>query len=372
MTITIVDKTDLLNRENLLDLELEETDLTGASAGEMSGAGGNGGMNMDASAMSSAMSGGPAATSGAFPSGASGNSGGLDLSAMFGSSGTMGSNDGTVASMDEEENEAKIHHLREFATITETASLSQIDRENQSRYLTVTANARKGQNAALLTRKLTGSLDRYRSTLPKGYRVEIAGQSETVTDMVTQMSKLLALGILFIYLVMVAQFQSLLSPFIVLFTVPLAFTGGMIGLMIARQPLSMLSLMGFLLLVGTVVNNGIVFVDYANQLRIGGMPRKEALVATGITRMRPIIMTALTTILAMSRMIFGKDMGSQLGSGMAIVITGGLLYATLMTLFIIPVLYDIFFRRKPLQIDTGDDLDDAPDDAAHFLKGINK
>ena len=115
-----------------------------------------------------------------------------------------------------------------------------------------------------------------------------------------------------------------------------------------------------------------MFVDYANQLRIGGMPRKEALVATGITRMRPIIMTALTTILARSRMIFGKDMGSQLGSGMAIVITGGLLYATFMTLYIIPVLYDIFFRRKPLQIDTGDDLDEVPDDAAHFLEELNR
>ena len=369
LTITIVDETDPLNRENLLDLELKEQDLTSAAGGTMGNSPGGG---MDASAMAGAFSGAPAASPGNSESGISGDSGGLDLQAMFGNSGSTESEEEPESATEADNEDEKIHHLSEFAAVTETVSLSQINRENQSRYLTVTANAGKDQNAALLTRSLSGKLNKYRSTLPKGYRVEIAGQSETVTDMVSQMSKLLALGILFIYLVMVAQFQSLLSPFIVLFTVPLAFTGGMIGLMIARQPLSMLSLMGFLLLVGTVVNNGIVFVDYANQLRIGGMPRKDALVATGITRMRPIIMTALTTILAMSRMIFGKDMGSQLGSGMAIVITGGLLYATLMTLYIIPVLYDIFFRRNPLQIDTGDDVDDVPDDAAHFLEEMNK
>lgn len=366
LTITIVDETDPLTRENLLDLELTETDLAQA-AGNMSmdgSAGAAGGSN--ASAMSGAFSGSAQTAA----SGSDSSAGGMDLSAMFG--GENDSSDSDNEDADEDKDDKKVHHLSEFATVTETESLAQIRRENQSRYLTVTANAGEGQNAALLTRSLTGKLNEYRSKLPHGYRVEIAGQSETITDMLTQMAKLLALGILFIYLVMVAQFQSLLSPFIVLFTVPLAFTGGMLGLMIARQPLSMLSLMGFLILVGTVVNNGIVFVDYANQLRIGGMQRKDALVATGITRMRPIIMTALTTILAMSRMIFGKDMGSQLGSGMAIVITGGLLYATLMTLYIIPVLYDIFFRRQPLQIDTGNDLDKVPDDAAHFLEQMHK
>ena len=389
LTITIVDETDPLTRENLLDLELTETDLTAAAAGNagagtvsasgsMSMGDASGGMSMggrsggmDAAGMSGAMS-GSSGSAGASGSASGGTGGGMDLSALFGSSDENESDDSENASSDDSKEENKVHHLSEFATVTETESLSQINRENQSRYLTVTAKAAEGQNAALLTRSLTGKLNTYRSTLPNGYRVEIAGQSETITDMLTQMAKLLALGILFIYLVMVAQFQSLLSPFIVLFTVPLAFTGGMIGLMIARQPLSMLSLMGFLILVGTVVNNGIVFVDYANQLRIGGMPRKDALVATGITRMRPIIMTALTTILAMSRMIFGKDMGSQLGSGMAIVITGGLLYATLMTLYIIPVLYDIFFRRQPLLIDTGDDLDEVPDDAAHFLSQMKE
>ena len=135
------------------------------------------------------------------------------------------------------------------------------------------------------------------------------------------------------------------------------------------QQLTMISLMGFIVLMGTVVNNGIVFVDYANQLRLGGLERRAALVATGKTRMRPILMTTLTTVLAMLQMVFSNDMASQLMSGMAIVIICGLSYATLMTLYIVPVLYDVMFRKPPLNVDVGsdDDLDDIPDDAAEFI-----
>ena len=320
MTITLQDETDPLTKENILDMEFEATDMTQASA-------------------DTSMS---------------------DMAAAFS---TSSDSDET-----EEEEESNIHKLGEFASIEETTSMTSINRKNQIDYITVTASTADGYNTTLLSRTLSKELDKYSEGLGQGYRVEIAGQVDTVNDMVTQMLKLLALGLLFIYLVMVAQFQSLLSPFIVLFTVPLAFTGGMIGLMIAGQPLSMLSCMGFLILMGTVVNNGIVFVDYANQLRQGGMQRRDALVATGRTRMRPILMTALTTILAMTQLIFGNDLGSQLGSGMAIVIAGGLLYATLMTLYIIPIMYDIFFKRQPLSVDVGDDIDDVPDDAAQFLQ----
>ena len=101
--------------------------------------------------------------------------------------------------------------------------------------------------------------------------------------------------------------------------------------------------------------------------RIGGLERTDALVATGRTRMRPILMTTLTTVLAMVTMIFSKDAGSEMGKGMAIVIVGGLSYATLMTLFIVPVMYDLFYRKPPVNIDVGDDgMDDLPDDAAEF------
>jgi multidrug efflux pump subunit AcrB len=179
--------------------------------------------------------------------------------------------------------------------------------------------------------------------------------------------------VLFVYLVMVAQFQSLLAPFIVLFTMPLAFTGGMIGLLIAGEQLSMMSMVGFLVLVGVIVNNGIVFVDYVNQLRLGGLERRNALVATGRTRMRPILMTALTTIFAMTMMIFSQDTGSQMGRGMAIVVVGGLVYGTLMTLFVVPVIYDLLFRREVTQVDVGDnDLDEIPQDAEEFIAQYQK
>lgn len=118
----------------------------------------------------------------------------------------------------------------------------------------------------------------------------------------------------------------------------------------------MMALMGFLVLSGVVVNNGIVFVDYVNQLRLDGVEKREALIETGVTRMRPILMTALTTILAMSTMVFSHDTGSDMSRGMAIVTIGGLAYATLMTLFVVPALYDIFYRKKEMKrVDLGDE-----------------
>lgn len=259
------------------------------------------------------------------------------------------------------------HPLSEFATLVLEDGVQSINRENQSRYMTVTATVAGGSNATLLSRELQPLIDAYE--LPDGYTIDTAGESDMVNQMVIQMSKVLLLGLALIYLVMVAQFQSLLSPFIVLFTVPLAFTGGLIGLLLMNEPLSVMGMMGFVVLLGTVVNNGIVFVDYANQLRMGGLERREALIATGKTRMRPILMTALTTILAMASLLFGDDLSSQMSKGMAIVVAGGLAYATLMTLFIIPVMYDILFKRKPLQVDIGsENLDDVPDDAADYLK----
>lgn len=259
------------------------------------------------------------------------------------------------------------HPLSEFATLKLEEGVQSINRENQSRYMTVTATVAEGSNATLLSRELQPLIDAYE--LPDGYTIDTAGESDMVNQMVIQMSKVLLLGLALIYLVMVAQFQSLLSPFIVLFTVPLAFTGGLIGLLLMNEPLSVMGMMGFVVLLGTVVNNGIVFVDYANQLRVGGLERREALIATGKTRMRPILMTALTTILAMASLLFGGDLSSQMSKGMAIVVAGGLAYATLMTLFIIPVMYDILFKRKPLQVDIGsENLDDVPDDAADYLK----
>ncbi|MDY5782394.1 MAG: efflux RND transporter permease subunit [Gemmiger sp.] len=267
---------------------------------------------------------------------------------------------------DEDGNTVKeTHRLGEFASRRTGESYASISRENSSRYISVTSTTMEGYNTTLISRDVEKEMQNL--NLPAGCTAEIAGESTQVNDMVQEMVKMMALALAFIYFIMVAQFQSLLSPFIVLFTIPLAFTGGMLGLLIAGEQLSLISLMGFLVLMGVVVNNGIVFVDYANQLRIGGLGRTEALVATGCTRMRPILMTTLTTVLAMTAMLLSTDPGSEMGKGMAIVVIGGLSYATLMTLFIVPVLYDTFYRRPPVNVDVGDDgLDDLPDDAAEF------
>ena len=245
------------------------------------------------------------------------------------------------------------HKLSEFAKVSESASVSSINRENQERYISVTADTMEGYNTTLLSRTVEDKLGDYDT--PEGYRIEIAGESTQVMSMMHDMLLMITLAIIFIYLIMVAQFQSLLSPFIVLFTIPLAFTGGFLGLMLTGEDLSMIAMMGFLILAGVVVNNGIVFVDYVNQLRLEGLEKREALVETGKTRMRPILMTALTTILAMMTMALSKDASAVMSRGMVIVSIGGLAYATLMTLFIVPVMYDIFFRRELKKVDLGDE-----------------
>lgn len=257
--------------------------------------------------------------------------------------------------------------LSEIAELEIQDGFNSINRKNQTRYITISATVKEGYNATLLSRELQPLLEKYEA--PEGYILDIGGESEAVNEMLEQMGLMILMGVAFIYFVMVAQFQSLLSPFIILFTLPLAFTGGLLALWFTGEQISVMAMMGLVVLLGTVVNNGIVFVDYTNQLRKGGMERRDALVATGKTRMRPILMTAMTTILAEAGMIFGDDMASQMGKGMALVIVGGLAYATLMTLYIIPVMYDILFKRAPLDVDTGsEDLDDVPDDAQEFMQ----
>lgn len=257
------------------------------------------------------------------------------------------------------------YKLSDFAKVEEKKAMNTISRTNQVRYMSISAMADEGYNVTLLSRELQKKIDDY--TPANGIKVEIQGEAEQVNQMIKQMVLAIALGFLLIYLVMVAQFQSLLSPFIIIFTVPLAFTGGMLGLMIFGRTISAMSLMGFMILMGTVVNNGIVFVDFVNKLRMKGVERRQALIITGKTRMRPIIMTALTTILSMSVMVFSQDAGNAMQKSMAIVVCVGLLYATLMTLFIVPVLYDIMYKKQPKNIDLGD-ADDIEDETDALIK----
>ena len=259
----------------------------------------------------------------------------------------------TTTVNDKGEEKKEKHKLKEFAKVSEGNGVAALRRENLSNYIAVNATVNEGENATLLSRDLQKVIDKYDT--PEGYTIKIAGESETNNEMIKNMLTMIGLAIILIYLIMVAQFQGLLSPFIVLLTIPLAFTGGLIGLLVTGQELSVMAMMGFLVLSGIIVNNGIVFVDYVNQLRLEGTEKKEALIETGKTRMRPILMTALTTILAMSTMALSQDIGAAMSQGMAIVTIGGLMYATLMTLFIVPIFYDIFYRRKLKKIDLGDE-----------------
>ncbi len=235
-------------------------------------------------------------------------------------------------------------YLRDIAAQSEAQSLAAIQRENGVRTMQVTAAVDSEHNIGLVSREITRQLSSLE--VPAGCEVALEGENETINTALVDLVKMIALAIVFIYLIMVAQFQSLLSPFIVMFTIPLAFTGGLLALWLTRCEISVIAMLGFLVLAGVVVNNGIVFVDSINQLRLSGQTRADAILQTGQTRMRPVLMTALTTILAMSTMALGIGSGAEMTQPMAIVSIGGLAYATLLTLFVVPVLYDIFCRKE--------------------------
>lgn len=227
----------------------------------------------------------------------------------------------------------------------ETAySLDTINRAEQNRYISVTAGIADGYNVGQVSTQIENALENYE--VPTGYSLVFAGENETIMEAMEQLLLMLLLAVIFMYLIMVAQFQSLLSPFIIMFTLPLAFTGGFFGLAIGGSEISVIAMIGFIMLAGVIVNNGIVLVDYMNLLRERGMEKREAIIEAGKTRLRPVLMTALTTILAMSTMVFSNDMGGELGKPMAVVTVGGLAYGTLLTLFIIPCVYDIFTGGK--------------------------
>lgn len=238
--------------------------------------------------------------------------------------------------------------LSEIAAVTEAASASAIHRENQARTVTVTAQIADGYNIGLVSREVEKLLADYE--MPEGCSYAIEGENEMIQSTMSDLILMIALAIAFIYLIMVAQFQSLLSPFIVLFTIPLAFTGGLLALWITGKELSVIAMLGFLMLAGVVVNNGIVFVDYANGLRLEGKERTEALVQTGRDRIRPILMTAMTTIFGLATMALGLGAGGDMLQPLAIVTIGGLAYATLLTLFIVPAIYDIFLKKDPKKV----------------------
>lgn len=238
--------------------------------------------------------------------------------------------------------------LSDIADFENTESPKSVNRSDQSRYIAVSAGIADGYNVGLVSAEVERAIAEYE--MPNGYTLVMSGENETINDAMEQVSLMLLLAVIFMYLIMVAQFQSLLSPFIIMFTIPLAFTGGFFGLIISGSEVSVIALIGFVMLSGIIVNNGIVLVDYINQLRSEGMEKKEAILIAGKTRIRPVLMTALTTILALCTMAFSNDMGADMAKPMAIVTIGGLIYGTLLTLIVIPCIYDIFMREKKGEI----------------------
>ena len=234
--------------------------------------------------------------------------------------------------------------LKDIAEFEAAESLTSINRTEQTRYITVSAAIADGYNIGLVSADVEEALKDYQ--VPAGYRLVFSGENEMIVEAMKQMLLMLLLAVVFMYLIMVAQFQSLKSPFIIMFTIPLAFTGGLFGLYLSGSEVSVIALIGFVMLSGIIVNNGIVLIDYMNQLRERGMAKREAIMEAGRTRLRPVLMTAMTTILALSTLVFSSDMGADMGKPMAIVTIGGLIYGTLLTLVVIPCIYDIFNKDK--------------------------
>ena len=249
-----------------------------------------------------------------------------------------------VFEVTDKEGEIQEVPLSDFAEVEETTSLTSIARSGQKRYLSVTAQVLPGYNVTLLADQVEQLMEQ--TDLGDGVSCTFSGENESILEAMEQLLLMLVLGIVLVYLVMVAQFQSLKSPFIVMFTIPLAFTGGFLALLICGMEVSVISLIGFVMLTGIIVNNGIVLVDYINQLRQEGMERREAIVEAGVTRMRPILMTTITTVLGLIDMAVRKSAGTSLMQPIAVVCIGGLVYATLMTLFVVPCIYDMVNKKE--------------------------
>ena len=303
----------------------------------------------DSSAMSSSMSSGMSSMSGMDSSMSSsmGSMGGM--SGMSSSSASAGLSQLTGGDSQDEDTSFK---LGEVAEVKETVSLNSIQRDQQRRCITVSAAVADGYNVTKVTtavQKALGSV-----TLPEGVTVEFDGENEQIMNAMQQLLLMLLLGVVLVYLIMVAQFQSLKAPFIVMFTIPLAFTGGFLALLLSGIEVSVISLIGFVMLVGIIVNNGIVLVDYINQQRLAGMGLREAIIDAGVTRLRPILMTSLTTILGLIVTALAKNAGTALIQPIALVCIGGLLYATLMTLFVVPCMYEILNKKELHQVAESD------------------
>ncbi|MGI6685682.1 MAG: efflux RND transporter permease subunit [Bacillota bacterium] len=215
---------------------------------------------------------------------------------------------------------------------------TQIDRENQSRVATINSQL-SGRDLGSVVSEAQLKLKDY--TLPEGYSLEFGGENAEMVEAFSSLGLALILGMILTYMVMASQFESLIHPFVIMFTVPTMFIGAIGGLAVTGRSFSVVVFIGMIMLVGIVVNNGIVLVDYINVLRRRGMSRDAAIKRAGPVRLRPVIMTALTTAMAMVPLSLGIGEGAELQAPMATVVVGGLTTSTVFTLVFVPVMYTI-------------------------------
>ncbi|WP_313755645.1 efflux RND transporter permease subunit [Tissierella sp.] len=229
--------------------------------------------------------------------------------------------------------------ISQVADISIVKGPIQINREDQERVVTVTSQI-TGRDLRSISLDIEKELKNYE--FPSGYSYKIGGENEQMIDAFKQLLLALVLAIILIYMVMAAQFESLINPFIIMFTIPLAFGGGLLGLFITRKSFGVTAFIGIIMLAGIVVNNGIVLIDYINILRQEGKERFEAIITAGPIRLRPILMTTLTTILGLVPLALGIGEGAEMQAPMAVVVISGLTLSTVLTLVFVPVLYTVF------------------------------
>jgi HAE1 family hydrophobic/amphiphilic exporter-1 len=233
--------------------------------------------------------------------------------------------------------------LDQVASITKGEGPIQINRENQARVVTVLANI-AGRDLGSVVRDIKQRLGGLERSLPLGYFIEFGGQYEDMQDAFKIMAFAFALASLLVYMIMASQFESFKHPFVIMFTIPLGLIGVILALLVSGKPVSLPVLIGFIILGGIAVNNGIVMVDYINQLKRRGVDKREAILQGCSVRLRPVLITALTTVLGMLPMAISTSQGSEMRAPMAIAVVGGLTATTLLTLFIIPIIYSLFDR----------------------------
>lgn len=232
--------------------------------------------------------------------------------------------------------------LSSIAEIGIKDSPTSVSREDQERYVTVTSDV-FGRSSGKVNADVQKIIDKM--NVPSGYSVKLGGNNEQMAETFSSLAMVLVLAIVLVYMVMAAQFGSFINPLVIMFTIPLALTGALILLFVFREPISMMSLIGCLILVGIVVNNGIILIDFINTLRQrDGMGLEDAVLKACPTRLRPILMTAMTTILGQFPLIFSTSSNSEMLRGMGLVIAGGLMTSTVLTLIVVPIMY-IYFEK---------------------------